>query len=112
MLRALGHNVLWSMSKKHRCCWFLLKAPPRALVSIHEVLHACGVAGMEAWDAELDMADSFFYYAEEDVWTGLRAASSVRGPSNRDSSFKNSVFANTKKSLEKVEVSVRTNKKT
>ncbi|GKD35779.1 retrovirus-related pol polyprotein from transposon TNT 1-94 [Tanacetum coccineum] len=44
--------------------------------------------------------------------TGLKAASSVRRPSNRDSSFKNSVLSNTKKSSEKVEVSVRTNKKT
>ncbi|GJR19930.1 retrovirus-related pol polyprotein from transposon TNT 1-94 [Tanacetum coccineum] len=43
---------------------------------------------------------------------GLRAASSVRGPSNRDSSLKNNVLANTKKSSKKVEVSVRTNKKT
>ncbi|GKC17400.1 hypothetical protein Tco_1014182, partial [Tanacetum coccineum] len=44
--------------------------------------------------------------------TGLKAASSVRRPSNRDSPFKNSVLSNTKKSSEKVEVSVRTNKKT
>ncbi|GKD54036.1 integrase, catalytic region, zinc finger, CCHC-type containing protein, partial [Tanacetum coccineum] len=42
---------------------------------------------------------------------GLRAASSVRGTSNRDSSFKNSVLANTKKSSAKVEVSDRINKK-
>nr|GEW26733.1 hypothetical protein [Tanacetum cinerariifolium] len=34
----------------------------------------------------------------------LRAISSVRRPSNRDSSFKNSVLSNTKNSLEKVEV--------
>ncbi|GKA85026.1 hypothetical protein Tco_0806680 [Tanacetum coccineum] len=40
------------------------------------------------------------------------AASSVKRPSNRDSSFKNSVLSNTKKSSEKVEVYVRTNKKT
>ncbi|GJX75212.1 hypothetical protein Tco_0313807, partial [Tanacetum coccineum] len=39
----------------------------------------------------------------KNVEKGLRAASSVRGPSNRDSSFKNSVLANTKKSSEKVE---------
>ncbi|GJQ97729.1 retrovirus-related pol polyprotein from transposon TNT 1-94 [Tanacetum coccineum] len=38
-------------------------------------------------------------------------ASSVRGQSSRDSSFKNSILANTKKSLEKVEVSNNTNKK-
>ncbi|GJT75690.1 integrase, catalytic region, zinc finger, CCHC-type containing protein [Tanacetum coccineum] len=44
--------------------------------------------------------------------TGLKAASSVRRPSNRDLPFKNSVLSNTKKSSEKVEVSVRTNKKT
>ncbi|GJY48791.1 hypothetical protein Tco_0438747 [Tanacetum coccineum] len=44
--------------------------------------------------------------------TGLRADSSVRRPSNRDSPFKNSVLSNTKKSSEKVEVYVRTNKKT
>ncbi|GJT97922.1 hypothetical protein Tco_1093440 [Tanacetum coccineum] len=43
---------------------------------------------------------------------GLKAASSVRRPSNRDSPFKNSVLSNTKKSSEKVEVYVRTNKKT
>ncbi|GJU65613.1 putative ribonuclease H-like domain-containing protein [Tanacetum coccineum] len=42
----------------------------------------------------------------------LRAASSVRRPSNRDSSFKNSVLSNTKKTSEKVVVSVRINKKT
>ncbi|GJR42004.1 integrase, catalytic region, zinc finger, CCHC-type containing protein [Tanacetum coccineum] len=44
--------------------------------------------------------------------TGLKAAPSVRRPSNRDSSFKNSVLSNTKKSSEKVEVSDMTNKKT
>ncbi|GKD30989.1 hypothetical protein Tco_1241767 [Tanacetum coccineum] len=44
--------------------------------------------------------------------TGLKAASSVRRPSNRDSPFKNSILSNTKKSSEKVEVSIRTNKKT
>ncbi|GKC45717.1 copia protein [Tanacetum coccineum] len=38
-------------------------------------------------------------------------ASSVRGKSTRDSSFKNSILANTKKSSERVEVSDRTNKK-
>nr|GEX61048.1 integrase, catalytic region, zinc finger, CCHC-type, peptidase aspartic, catalytic [Tanacetum cinerariifolium] len=43
--------------------------------------------------------------------TKLRAASSVRGPSYRDSSFKNSILANTKNSSEKVEVSDRNNKK-
>ncbi|GJU87048.1 hypothetical protein Tco_1294594 [Tanacetum coccineum] len=43
--------------------------------------------------------------------TGLRAISSVRIPSNRDSSFKNSVLYNTKNSSEKVEVSDRSNKK-
>ncbi|GKD78454.1 hypothetical protein Tco_1341075 [Tanacetum coccineum] len=41
----------------------------------------------------------------------LRATSSVRRPSNKDSSFKNSVLSNTKNSLEKLEVSDRTNKK-
>nr|GEV50570.1 Gag-Pol polyprotein [Tanacetum cinerariifolium] len=44
--------------------------------------------------------------------TGLSAASSVRRPLNRDSSLKKSVLSNTKKSSKKVEVSVRTNKKT
>ncbi|GJV43214.1 hypothetical protein Tco_1427750 [Tanacetum coccineum] len=43
--------------------------------------------------------------------TGLSATSSVRRPSNRDSSFKNSVVSNTKNSSKKVEVSDRTNKK-
>ncbi|GJV74733.1 retrovirus-related pol polyprotein from transposon TNT 1-94 [Tanacetum coccineum] len=42
---------------------------------------------------------------------GLRDISSVRRPSNRDSSFKNSVLSNTKNSSEKVEVSDRSNKK-
>ncbi|GKC50290.1 hypothetical protein Tco_1073035 [Tanacetum coccineum] len=42
----------------------------------------------------------------------LSAASSVRRPLNRDLQLKNSVLSNTKKSSEKVEVSVRTNKKT
>ncbi|GJR14490.1 integrase, catalytic region, zinc finger, CCHC-type containing protein [Tanacetum coccineum] len=41
----------------------------------------------------------------------LSATSSVRRPSNRDSSFKNSVISNTKNSSKKVEVSDRTNKK-
>ncbi|GJX54875.1 integrase, catalytic region, zinc finger, CCHC-type containing protein [Tanacetum coccineum] len=43
--------------------------------------------------------------------TGLSATSSVRRPSNRDSSFKNSVVSNTKISSKKVEASDRTNKK-
>ncbi|GKB55784.1 retrovirus-related pol polyprotein from transposon TNT 1-94 [Tanacetum coccineum] len=42
---------------------------------------------------------------------GLRAISSVRRPSNRDSSFKNSVLSNTKNSSVKVEVFDRSNKK-
>ncbi|GKC31920.1 hypothetical protein Tco_1039214 [Tanacetum coccineum] len=41
----------------------------------------------------------------------LQAASSVRGPSNRDSSFKNNALSNTKKSSERVEASDSTNKK-
>ncbi|GJZ29834.1 hypothetical protein Tco_0574481 [Tanacetum coccineum] len=41
----------------------------------------------------------------------LRSISSVRRPSHRDSSFKNSVLSNTKNSSQKVEVSDRTNKK-
>ncbi|GJV37817.1 hypothetical protein Tco_1410294 [Tanacetum coccineum] len=41
----------------------------------------------------------------------LKAAPSVRRPLNRDSSFKNCVLSNTKKSSEKVEVFDRTNKK-
>ncbi|GKC46338.1 integrase, catalytic region, zinc finger, CCHC-type containing protein [Tanacetum coccineum] len=40
-----------------------------------------------------------------------KVISSVRRPSHRDSSFKNSVLTNTKNSSEKVEVSDRTNKK-
>ncbi|GJV65118.1 integrase, catalytic region, zinc finger, CCHC-type containing protein [Tanacetum coccineum] len=44
--------------------------------------------------------------------TGLSAPSSVIRPLNRDSPLKNSVLSNTKKSSKKVEVSVRTNKKT
>ncbi|GKA64554.1 retrovirus-related pol polyprotein from transposon TNT 1-94 [Tanacetum coccineum] len=44
--------------------------------------------------------------------TRLSAVSSVRRPLNRDSPWKNSVLSNTKKSSEKIEVSVRTNKKT
>ncbi|GJU36955.1 retrovirus-related pol polyprotein from transposon TNT 1-94 [Tanacetum coccineum] len=44
--------------------------------------------------------------------TGLKAASSVRRPSNRDSPFKDSVLSNTKNASNKVKVSVRTNKKT
>ncbi|GJY45311.1 integrase, catalytic region, zinc finger, CCHC-type containing protein [Tanacetum coccineum] len=43
--------------------------------------------------------------------TGLKAASIVRRPSNRDSPLKDSVLSNTKNSSEKVDVSVRTNKK-
>ncbi|GJY35427.1 retrovirus-related pol polyprotein from transposon TNT 1-94 [Tanacetum coccineum] len=43
--------------------------------------------------------------------TGLSTTSSVRRPSNRDSSFKNSVVSNTKNLSKKVEVSDRTNKK-
>ncbi|GJW68791.1 integrase, catalytic region, zinc finger, CCHC-type containing protein [Tanacetum coccineum] len=42
---------------------------------------------------------------------GLSDTSSVRRPSNRDSSFKNSVVSNTKNSSKKVKVSDRTNKK-
>nr|GEV84397.1 retrovirus-related Pol polyprotein from transposon TNT 1-94 [Tanacetum cinerariifolium] len=41
----------------------------------------------------------------------LSATSSIRRPSNRDSSFKNSVISNIKNSSKKVEVSDRTNKK-
>ncbi|GKC61879.1 retrovirus-related pol polyprotein from transposon TNT 1-94 [Tanacetum coccineum] len=44
--------------------------------------------------------------------TRLRAASRVSIPLNRDSTSKNNVLSNTKKSSEKVEVSGRTNKKT
>ncbi|GKB83079.1 hypothetical protein Tco_0949974 [Tanacetum coccineum] len=43
--------------------------------------------------------------------TRLSATSSVRRPSNRNSSLKNSVISNTKNSSEKVEVSDRANKK-
>ncbi|GKA65616.1 hypothetical protein Tco_0765323 [Tanacetum coccineum] len=45
------------------------------------------------------------------VENGLSVTSSVRIPSNRDSSFKNSVISNTKNSSKTVEVSDRTNKK-
>ncbi|GJZ16668.1 hypothetical protein Tco_0552791 [Tanacetum coccineum] len=44
------------------------------------------------------------------VENGLSATSSVRRPSNRDSSFKNSVISNIKNSSKKVDVSNRTNK--
>ncbi|GJR59272.1 integrase, catalytic region, zinc finger, CCHC-type containing protein [Tanacetum coccineum] len=40
--------------------------------------------------------------------TGLKDASSVKRPSSRDSPLKNSVFHNTNKSLEKIEVYVKT----
>ncbi|GKD71599.1 integrase, catalytic region, zinc finger, CCHC-type containing protein, partial [Tanacetum coccineum] len=43
--------------------------------------------------------------------TGLRATSSIKRPSNKDLSFKNSVLSNTKNSSEKVEVSNKSNKK-
>ncbi|GJX22845.1 integrase, catalytic region, zinc finger, CCHC-type containing protein [Tanacetum coccineum] len=43
--------------------------------------------------------------------TGLRATYSVRRPSNRDSSFKNSVLSNTKHSSMKVELSDRSHNK-
>nr|GEW82166.1 hypothetical protein [Tanacetum cinerariifolium] len=46
------------------------------------------------------------------VEKGPSAASSVRRPLNRDSPLKNNVLSSTKKSLEKVDASVRTNKKT
>ncbi|GJX46191.1 hypothetical protein Tco_0271381 [Tanacetum coccineum] len=49
---------------------------------------------------------------EQDSIRRLSVASSVRRPLNRDSPLKNSVLSNTKKSSEKVEVSVMTNKKT
>ncbi|GKB00743.1 hypothetical protein Tco_0828736 [Tanacetum coccineum] len=48
----------------------------------------------------------------KNVEKGLKAASSIRRPSNTDSPFKNSVLLNTKNSSEKVETSVRTNKNT
>ncbi|GKD33548.1 hypothetical protein Tco_1249057 [Tanacetum coccineum] len=44
-------------------------------------------------------------------FTRLSATSSVRRPSNKDSSFKNSVISNTKNSSKKVEVSDRINEK-
>nr|GEV65645.1 retrovirus-related Pol polyprotein from transposon TNT 1-94 [Tanacetum cinerariifolium] len=47
----------------------------------------------------------------KNVEKGLKAAPSIKRPLNRDSSFKNSVLSNTKKSSEKVKVSARTNKK-
>ncbi|GJR87478.1 integrase, catalytic region, zinc finger, CCHC-type containing protein [Tanacetum coccineum] len=58
--------------------------------------------------------ESIFYTSPEEIWLTkiLKAASSVRRPSNTDSSFKNSVLLNTKNSSEKVETFVRTNKKT
>ncbi|GJV93909.1 hypothetical protein Tco_1541722 [Tanacetum coccineum] len=54
--------------------------------------------------------ESIFYTSPEEIRLTkfLRAISSVRRPSNRDSSFKNSVLSNTKNSSEKVEVSDRT----
>ncbi|GJY64416.1 hypothetical protein Tco_0465876 [Tanacetum coccineum] len=53
-----------------------------------------------------------FTIFEQLALMGLKVASNVRRPSNRDSPFKNSVLSNTKKSSEKVEVFVMTNKKT
>ncbi|GJZ27355.1 hypothetical protein Tco_0571608 [Tanacetum coccineum] len=47
----------------------------------------------------------------KNVEKGLKATSSVRRSSNRDSTFKNSVLSNTKNSSEKIEVSNRSNKK-
>ncbi|GKA78937.1 hypothetical protein Tco_0785474 [Tanacetum coccineum] len=47
----------------------------------------------------------------KNVEKGLKVAFSVRGPSNRDSSFKNSALSNTMKSPERVEASDRINKK-
>ncbi|GJW38970.1 hypothetical protein Tco_0064815 [Tanacetum coccineum] len=47
----------------------------------------------------------------KNIEKGMRAISSVRRLSNRDSSFKNSVLSNTKNLSEKVEVSDRSNKK-
>nr|GEW86335.1 putative ribonuclease H-like domain-containing protein [Tanacetum cinerariifolium] len=47
-----------------------------------------------------------------EVVVGLSDAFSVRTPLNKDSPLKNSVLSSTKKSSEKVEVYVRTNKKT
>ncbi|GJX78125.1 integrase, catalytic region, zinc finger, CCHC-type containing protein [Tanacetum coccineum] len=47
----------------------------------------------------------------KNVEKGLKVASSVRGPLNKDSSFKNSALSNTMKSPERVEASDRKNKK-
>nr|GEZ40186.1 hypothetical protein [Tanacetum cinerariifolium] len=46
-----------------------------------------------------------------EIQMGLKAASTVRGPLNNDSSFKNSALSITKKSSKRVEVSDRTNNK-
>ncbi|GKE50302.1 hypothetical protein Tco_1481560 [Tanacetum coccineum] len=65
MFEALGHKSVVVESKKHRVVVFT-KAPPRAYSKpFMRFSTPCGVDGHGAWDAELDMADSFNYMTEE-----------------------------------------------
>ncbi|GJZ48553.1 retrovirus-related pol polyprotein from transposon TNT 1-94 [Tanacetum coccineum] len=68
-------------------------------------------ADVRAQNQDLLMTISKLKSKLKNVENGLSATSSVRRPSNRDSSFKNSVVSNTKNSSEKVEVFYRTNQK-
>ncbi|GJX05607.1 integrase, catalytic region, zinc finger, CCHC-type containing protein [Tanacetum coccineum] len=73
---------------------------------------AYAYADVRAENQDLLMTISELKTKLKNTEKGLKSASSIRRPSNRDSPFKNSVLSNTKKSLEKVKVYVRTNKKT
>ncbi|GJU58015.1 hypothetical protein Tco_1235781 [Tanacetum coccineum] len=71
------------------------------------------MAAVEEMMMEMTVASVMVMLKEFDLlkWDKQRAISSVRRPSNRDSSFKNSVLSNTKNSSEKVEISDSSNKK-
>ncbi|GJY62145.1 retrovirus-related pol polyprotein from transposon TNT 1-94 [Tanacetum coccineum] len=69
-------------------------------------------AKVRAENQDLLMTISKLKTKLKNVEQGLKTAPSVRRPLNRDSSFKNSVLSNTKKSSAKLEVSARTNKNT
>ncbi|GKB49243.1 hypothetical protein Tco_0899996 [Tanacetum coccineum] len=65
MFEALGHKSVVVESKKHKVVVFT-KVPPRAYSKpFMRFSTPCGVDGQGAWDAELDMADSFSYMTEE-----------------------------------------------
>ncbi|GJT60508.1 retrovirus-related pol polyprotein from transposon TNT 1-94 [Tanacetum coccineum] len=64
-------------------------------------------ADVRAQNQDLLMQISELRANLQNVEQGMRATSSVRRPSHRDSSFKNSVLSDTKNSLEKVKVSDR-----